>query len=125
MTFLFKSKKAVIRKKQPERIELIKVVHWVRSNTSLPIIHIANERKTTEGHGLLFKKMGVTPGVPDLFIPRAFSEYHGLWVEMKSAYGKASEEQIDFIQKMRAEMYRAEICYSAEEAISLIQQCFT
>ena len=42
------------------------------------------------------KKMGIRPGVSDLFLMLPNAAYHGLWIEMKARDGKMSPEQIEF-----------------------------
>ncbi len=42
------------------------------------------------------KKMGIRPGVSDLFLMLPNAAYHGLWIEMKARDGKMSPEQIKF-----------------------------
>lgn len=46
------------------------------------------------------KTEGVLAGVPDLFLPVARGEYHGLYIEMKSGKGKLSESQKKVIPKL-------------------------
>lgn len=75
------------------------------------------------------KKEGVRAGVPDLFIAYAqrslTSDKHfscGLFIEMKSAKGKLSDSQIDIMNKLSAEGYQCEVCYSVDEAIKVIDE---
>ena len=64
---------------------------------------------------------GLRPGVPDLFLPVASGEWHGLFVEMKRLDGKVSKEQEDWIDYLRYAGYCAEVCYGAAEAIVRIE----
>lgn len=104
-----------------EQIEQIKVYEFVKQNTDLPFIHIANERRTAPHKGLILKRMGVLAGTSDIFIPRATSRYHGVWIELKTKEGRASPQQLEFIQDMIKEGYYGQVCYGAEEAILLIK----
>lgn len=103
-----------------ETIEQIKVVEWIKQCTNLPVIHIANERQTNPRHGALLKRMGVMPGVADLFIPRQHSRGLATWIEMKAPGGKLSQLQKDFLSDMEYEGFFAAVCYSADAAIDLI-----
>jgi len=75
------------------------------------------------------KAEGVKAGVPDIFLPYAWSElqhgvrtYHGCFIEMKQEKyrnrknGGCSDEQIDFIEYMVSTGYYCKVCYSWEEA---------
>lgn len=107
-----------------EDVIQIQVVHWIRSNTDLPVIHIANQRACTPSQGAKLKRMGVLPGVSDLFIPRAHSIYHGLWIELKSHKGKPSLNQVSFSKMMQREGYEALFAYGADDAIALIKDFY-
>ena len=107
-----------------EDIEQIKVVHWIKENTTLPVIHIANQRATSPYHGAMLKRMGVRAGVSDLFIPRATNFYHGLFIELKTLTGKASKLQMQFNKEMHEEGYEAVFAYGADEAIFIIKDFY-
>ena len=107
-----------------ESIEQVKVVNWIRQCTTLPVIHVANERTCSPQYGALLKRMGVTPGVSDLFIPRAIKGYHGAWIELKTKTGKLSISQMDFLAKMNAEGYFAHCCYGSVDAIGVIANLY-
>lgn len=106
---------------QPEKVEHIKVVEWLKQCTDLPFMHIANERSSSPQHGLQLKRMGVVAGVSDLFLPRGNGKLSGIWVEMKAKGGRLSEAQKKFQADMAAENYATFVAYSAEEAILIIK----
>lgn len=56
------------------------------------------------------KAEGVKRGVPDICLPVACGVFHGLYVELKSATGRASGEQRGWIDALRVQGYRAEVC---------------
>jgi len=66
------------------------------------------------------KAEGSKPGVPDLFLPVPRGEWCGLWVEMKFGKGRLTREQKWWVAHLRAEGYRAEVCWSWEEARDVI-----
>lgn len=56
------------------------------------------------------KAEGVKRGVPDICLPVACGGFHGLYVELKSATGRASAEQRGWIDALCVQGYRAEVC---------------
>ena len=64
-----------------------------------------------------FKRMGVSAGFPDVFVPVPTPRYHGFFIEMKrSKGGKVSSEQVHWIQYLRDNGYYAEVANGAEDA---------
>lgn len=107
-----------------EYIEQIKVVNWVQQCTTVPVIHIPNQRKCSPQAGARLKRMGVRAGVTDLFLPRGNLVHKALWLELKTATGRASPAQMLFMKDMRLEGYSAEVAYGAEEAIFYIKSFY-
>lgn len=69
------------------------------------------------------RKMGVVPGVSDLFLPVARSGYHGIWIEMKRTKGgKLSKEQKEWLIGMQKEGYMAVRANGADEAIAILDK---
>lgn len=66
------------------------------------------------------KKQGVKSGVSDMFLPVPNSKYHGLFIELKVGKNKATTLQEEFIDFVRGQGYKAEVCYGADEAIHTI-----
>ena len=88
---------------------------------SIPIVHIPNESKRSASYGAKLKRMGLAPGFPDLFIPKAVNGAHGLFIELKTAKGKTSKEQTKWINLLRAEGYRAYVCRGFDASKSAIE----
>lgn len=65
------------------------------------------------------KAEGVMSGVPDLFIAVARGRYHGLFVEMKAGKNKPTQAQNDVMSALLLQGYKCEVCYSAEEFITI------
>lgn len=63
------------------------------------------------------KAAGLKRGVPDLCLPVAAGGYHGLWIELKTATGKVSPEQREWLAGLTAQGYRAVVCRGADAAI--------
>lgn len=66
------------------------------------------------------KAEGVRPGVLDYFLAFPAHEFHGLAIELKSLTGYASREQREWVERLRANGYRAEVCRGWEQAWSVI-----
>ena len=67
------------------------------------------------------KRMGVSPGFPDIFIPIPSGPYHGLLIELKREKGgKASDAQIGWLTYLRDKGYYAEISHGFEEAKEIV-----
>ena len=81
------------------------------------LMHIPNGGSRHPAEAAHLKRMGVRAGVPDLFLPYPVGDYHGLWIELKSAYGKPTAAQRDWIQWLREQGYCAYICRGADAAI--------
>lgn len=56
------------------------------------------------------KRTGTRSGVPDVFLPVASKNYHGLWIEFKSDAGKLSEAQQRFIEFLASQNYKVLVC---------------
>lgn len=73
--------------------------------------HIANGGSRNPIEAAKLKRMGVKPGVPDLFLPEARGGYHGLYIELKRVRnGVVSAAQKGWIEALRASGYRVEVC---------------
>ena len=68
------------------------------------------------------KAEGVKPGVPDYCLPVARDGFHGLYIELKSLVGYASREQKQWIEDLRAEGYRCEVCRGWERAWEVLRE---
>ncbi len=71
---------------------------------------------------------GVRAGVPDILLPVRRWPYSGLWIELKrpssvgKARGYASAEQKEWMEHLRAQGFRAEICVGWIEAKNKIEE---
>jgi len=66
------------------------------------------------------KAAGLIKGVPDLCLPVAAGGYHGLWIELKTATGRVSPEQREWLAGLTVQGYRAVVCRGAAAAITEI-----
>ncbi len=73
--------------------------------------------------GAKYRRMGESPGVPDICIALARGTYHGLYIELKKKIvpGKpkpsVSAKQREWLNRLRENGYCATVCYGASEAI--------
>ena len=106
-----------------EESEQIAVVDYCNIK-GIPIIHIPNEGKRTKAYGGKLKRMGMKPGFPDLLILVARGRYHGFAIEMKFGSNKPTPSQREWLSRLSREGYATSVCYSADEAIRLINKYF-
>ena len=109
---------------KPEEAEQIALFDWIRLHPNIApyAFHIPNERKTSKQHGYKLKKMGVKPGVSDVFIAIGCPQYHGLFIELKAGKNKPTPQQEEFLLNMMSQNYYATWCIGADDAIKTIQR---
>jgi hypothetical protein len=95
-----------------EQATLIRMCQWNASRYPGLDLLYANPNGG-DRHRVVAAKMkaeGTRRGIPDLTLPVARGGYHGLYIEMKTATGRPSKEQIEWIRRLQAEGYRAVVC---------------
>jgi hypothetical protein len=117
--------------KVSEHEEQVRVIDWCFEQTyRYPVLDLifAIPNGAMLGGGRIgairmnaLKAEGLRPGVCDLFLPAPKGAYHGMFIEMKTATGKPSENQEEFILAVEELGYYAPICYGAENAIKELQ----
>lgn len=105
-----------------ERDEQIKLFEFLRLHPLLKDLAfmIPNEGKRSPVLGRLFKRMGMRPGTPDVFIPYPTKTHHGLFIELKYGKNKPSPAQSKFLELLNQQGYKAVVCWSADEAIDCV-----
>ena len=108
-----------ILKVPTEHEEQREYVRWFRqAYPEVRIMAIPNGGARSPATAGRLKAEGVSPGVPDLFIPA-----WGLWVEMKRAKGgKVSPEQKEWHQYLASCGYRVIVGLGQADAIKQTQQ---
>ena len=87
------------------------------------MFHIPNGGSRSRAEAGRFKAEGVKAGVPDICLPVPRGGYHGLFIEMKRTRGGVVEpEQTEWLDALRAQGYRAEVCKGWEPAVRVIEQ---
>lgn len=78
---------------------------------------IPNGGKRHIGTARKLQEEGVKPGVPDICWPVPRYPFHGLYLEMKRVKGgKVSDAQKPWVQRLREQGYKVEICKGFEAA---------
>ena len=95
------------KKRQIEGILQTYLVNWAISR-NLPIFSIPNEGNRGRMATHRLKQMGLRPGAADLFLARPSRGYSGFFIEMKSPGERPRANQVQFLEDMRKEGYRAE-----------------
>ena len=75
--------------------------------------------KATAGR---LKAEGVKAGVPDIFLPVARGEFHGLFIEMKAGRNKPTATQSAWLYHLSQQGYKVAVCYGWEAARDMITE---
>lgn len=100
--------------------------HWAALQTAQRpelklMFHIPNGGLRSKTEARRFKAEGVKAGVPDICLPVARGEHHGLYIELKRLHGgTVSEYQKTWIAALRQQGYAAEVCRGWYEAAEVI-----
>lgn len=81
---------------------------------------IPNGGKRPITTAMRMKAEGQKSGVLDICLPVPCSGYHGLYIEMKVGKNKPSENQVWWINQLREQGYRVEVCYGWEVVVKVI-----
>ena len=110
-----------------EDTEQINVVSWANWNVNrYPELkwlhHVPNGGNRNKQEAVKLKQMGVKAGVSDLCLPYPKGLYCGLYIEMKFGDNRQQETQKEFLADMAAAGHFVATCYSAEEAVKVIEE---
>lgn len=79
--------------------------------------HIPNGGSRDAITGAKLKAEGVKSGVPDICLPIANGDYHGLYIELKRKEGgSVSANQKRWLADLSKQGYLAKVCYGFEDA---------
>ena len=85
------------------------------------MFHIPNGGKRNITTAVRLKAEGVKSGVPDINLPVARGEFHGLFIELKKQRGnKTTENQDAWLEALNKQGYMAIVCKGWEEASKAI-----
>lgn len=110
-----------------EDTEQINVISWATWNTNrYPELkwlhHVPNGGSRNKQEAVKLKQMGVKAGVSDLCLPYPKGAYCGLYIEMKYGKNKQQDTQKEFLADMAEAGHFVATCYSAEEAIKVLEE---
>jgi hypothetical protein len=110
-----------------EDAEQASVVRWANLNAGrVPalslLFHVPNGGGRNPREAARLKGLGVRRGVPDLWLPVARGGHHGLVIELKAPGGTTTAEQRQWIDRLRAQGYRAEVCHGWHAATTLLAE---
>jgi hypothetical protein len=98
-------------------------VQWFRTQyPNYVLFHIANGGRRNLREAVRLKKQGVLAGVCDLFLMLPNKKYHGFWIEMKSAKGGLTLNQVTFMQNAEAAGYATIVCRSFQGFVFAIRE---
>lgn len=80
------------------------------------MFHIPNGGSRNKLEAANLKRQGVRAGVPDLFLPVARGDFHGLFIEMKYGKNKPTDKQKEWLVNLGGQGYAVAVCYGFNEA---------
>ena len=100
------SQQATIRSRWPE----LELLH-----------HIPNGGTRDPVEAKHLKQQGVKRGVPDLCLPVPRKGFHGLYIELKTEKGRATDEQKWWGEQLTIQGYCWRVCHGWEDAAQTIE----
>lgn len=104
--------------------EQMRVVVYLQKKN---ILHYAvwNGGNKSMTEAIRAKRMGLVSGVPDICVPIPRGGFCGLYLELKRLKGGVlSDNQAYWIEALRNQKYRVEVCRGADAAIEVIEDYF-
>lgn len=116
--------------RQPEHHDQVTLFRWAEYQSKrLPelalMFAIPNGGKRSKATAAKLKAEGVKSGVPDLCLPVARGEYHGLFIEMKAGRNKPTAPQVQWHMRLSQQGYRVAVCWGWEAAREVIEEYLT
>lgn len=84
--------------------------------------HVPNGEKRDARTAANLKKEGVKAGVPDIVLPVARGNYHGLYIELKTQKGTLQKSQKEWLKALDEEGYATKVCRGWLEAREVIEK---
>lgn len=109
--------------KKSEANEQIAVIDYCELR-NYPIFAIPNGGSRNQLEAANLKRQGVKSGVPDLCVPVAKHNYHGMYIEMKVGRNKPTDNQIKWLRMLKENGYFVCVCYGFDEAVKALDWYF-
>ena len=84
--------------------------------------HVPNGGRRDAATAAALKRQGVKAGVPDIHLPAARGEYHGLYIELKAGKNTTTAKQKGWLSFLRQQGYFTAVCYGWQAAAELIEK---
>lgn len=100
-----------------ESVEQQRLFQWARMMSGAKpelklLYHIPNEGKRSRAGGARMVAEGLKKGVPDICLPVARGESHGLYIELKrERSGKPTPDQLAWMEALMAQGYAVSLCH--------------
>ena len=89
------------------------------------IYHVPNEGKRTASPAGKMQRMGMKSGVPDMMLPVARGNFHGLYLELKTETGRESKAQRQWREALEEQGYMAALCFGLDAALDCLKVYMT
>lgn len=111
------------RSEDQELMKFFEYIDWqIKTYPEFKCIHhIANERKTSWGSGMVFKKKGVRSGILDVDCPIPSGKYHSLKIEFKVRPNKLTPNQLEICKILHSLGHCVRVAWSGDEAIEIFK----
>ena len=76
-------------------------------------------RDVIEAYNL--KRQGTKAGVPDICLPVARGQFHGLYLELKAVGGRVQDSQREWLDALSQQGYKAVLAFGFDEARAAIE----
>jgi VRR-NUC domain len=123
-----KKKVVPIKKREPTEVQIQKAfLDWLQlahKDYYEVAFHIPNGGLRNPIEAAKFKRLGVKPGVPDLFIGKPNSGYAGMFIEFKTKKGTLTDYQVDFLNRLVKTGYCCAVVHSIEQAMDAFKWYF-
>lgn len=119
-----KPRKPIAREAEEQKA----LIKWAKFK-NIPLVHIPNEGQRRPQYGVQLQRLGLCRGFPDLFLPKGFGGFFGMFIEMKqNREYRESEKKADcwinqeaWLEKLLQESYYAKFAFGCDHAIELIE----
>lgn len=110
----------MLGKEAIEQIKLFQICSFIPECKFMFAVPNGGSRNKIEAYNL--KRQGLKPGVPDIMLPVAKCNYHGLFIELKYGKNKTTDNQVKYIDYLNKNGYLAVVCYGCDQAFDTIKK---